>query len=397
MSLFGYEKPSLKEITADELRSFGVAMLSGGGGGGGSSSGGGSTGGGSSTPSTDSLAECLFEQVGFSYKRNAGYVYWLRMLSNKLNAVYGSLDAEERAWMFFRIVGGFCYGSNDKWLAKSGWFEDLKWSQTAGVLPYESGDVSTPPSGELSFFVKKLGFDEKSYRLFRYYTRAQHVLCGNESSDLDKKRLKDALGDCFTSSDRWLETGGAITDAKSLDALSEVLKSNMVGKVDFAHMCITVASMLATDCAEAGGPGSVVYTYFSSQFPRLCSAIDPDTAREYMAGWLGDAVLLGNDNKTSFGGDDYRADLDAIDVAPRIRRRSTALGAMEECFSSGQSRRSRFLSKISAADALAYMNRGVFQSDEVSDESFLETISESDQYVDTYRFYRILTWQADEL
>ena len=170
----------------------------------------------------------------------------------------------------------------------------------------------------------------------------------------------------------------------------------MVGRVDFAHMCITAASTLATDCAEAGGPGSAIYTYFSGQFPRLCSLVGPDTAREYMAGWLGDAVLLGGEGKTSFGADDYKADLDAVDIVPKIRRRYTSLGALEACLASGRSRRSRFLDKVAAADALACMNRGIYTHADTSDEFFLGFISESDKYADTYRFYRILAGEAGE-
>lgn len=110
MPSFGYEKPALKEVTADELRSFGVSMLSGGGG---------------AEEPADALAEALFGQVGFAYSQNAGYVYWLRALSDRLDAVYGGLDAEERAWMFFRIIGGFCYGDDDP-------YGGMKWIMTAG-------------------------------------------------------------------------------------------------------------------------------------------------------------------------------------------------------------------------------------------------------------------------
>lgn len=374
MPLFGYEKPTLKEVTADELRSFGVSMLSGGGG---------------AEEPADALAEALFGQVGFAYSQNAGYVYWLRALSDRLDAVYGGLDAEERAWMFFRIIGGFCYGDNDP-------YGGMKWIMTAGALPYTCQNTPKPPSSEVDYFTGKLGFGEKAYRLFRYYTRVQHSLCGGNTNQLSEEKLRDALGNCFTDSDRWLETGGAITDPNSLNDLYNSLKSNMVGRVDFAHMCITAASTLATDCAEAGGPGSAIYTYFSGQFPRLCSLVGPDTAREYMAGWLGDAVLLGSENKTSFGADDYKADLDAVDIVPKIRRRYTSLGALEACLASGRSRRSRFLDKVAAADALACMNRGVYTHADTSDEFFLGFISESDKYADTYRFYRILVGEAGE-
>ena len=374
MPSFGYEKPTLKEVTADELRSFGVSMLSGGGG---------------AEEPADALAEALFGQVGFSYRQNAGYVYWLRALSDRLDAVYGGLDAEERAWMFFRIIGGFCYGDNDP-------YGGMKWIMTAGALPYTCQNTPKPPSSEVDYFTGKLGFGEKAYRLFRYYTRVQHSLCGGNTNQLSEEKLRDALGNRFTDSDRWLETGGAITDPNSLNDLYNSLKSNMVGRVDFAHMCITAASTLATDCAEAGGPGSAIYTYFSGQFPRLCSLVGPDTAREYMAGWLGDAVLLGSENKTSFGADDYKADLDAVDIVPKIRRRYTSLGALEACLASGRSRRSRFLDKVAAADALACMNRGVYTHADTSDEFFLGFISESDKYADTYRFYRILVGEAGE-
>ena len=172
MPSFGYEKPTLKEVTADELRSFGVSMLSGGGG---------------AEEPADALTESLFRQVGFAYSQNAGYVYWLRALSDRLDAVYGGLDAEERAWMFFRIIGGFCYGDNDP-------YGGMKWIMTAGALPYTCQNTSKPPSSEVDYFTGKLGFGEKAYRLFRYYTRAQHSLCGDNTDQLSEEKLRDALG-----------------------------------------------------------------------------------------------------------------------------------------------------------------------------------------------------------
>lgn len=77
-------------------------------------------------------------------------------------------------------------------------------------------------------------------------------------------------------------------------------------------------------------------------------------------------------------------------------RRYTSLGALEACLASGRSRRSRFLDKVAAADALACMNRGVYTHADTSDEFFLGFISESDKYADTYRFYRILVGEAGE-
>lgn len=378
MVLFNYEKPNIREVTADELRSFGIAMLS---------SGGGSGGGGSVSP-RDKLAEGLFKKVGFRCRRNAGYVYWLRMLSNRLSTVYGSSTAAKRAWLFFRIIGGFCYSGGMQYNDT-----EMKWDFTAGWLSYTSEDTPAPPDSELDFFVNKLGFDEKSYRLFRYYTRVQHAICGNPDNPLSAESLNAALGNCFTGSDKWLETGDVI-GVDTLDRFHDEVKVDMRWKSDFAHMCITAASMLATGCVVVGGPAHI---YLSSRYPRLCSLLGVNEVRERMAGWLGDAVLVNEEKgKTMFGDDDYKADLDAVDVAFRIRKGETALVALESCLSSGRSRRLCFLEKISLDEVIACINRGIEPQAEVSDQVILKRISESAMYADTYRFYRVLAGQIVE-
>lgn len=70
---------------------------------------------------------------------------------------------------------------------------------------------------------------------------------------------------------------------------------------DFAHMQISIAARLA-------------YTLNKDNFISNIGTGYSDLDISYLAGWFGDATLIENGNTTSFGDDDYHADLDAENI-----------------------------------------------------------------------------------
>ncbi len=73
-------------------------------------------------------------------------------------------------------------------------------------------------------------------------------------------------------------------------------------KIDFAHQQITIAAKLAYYLDKDG--------LFSNIW-----LLETDLFISFYAGWLGDATILSSKGKTSFGNDDYMADLDAENLA----------------------------------------------------------------------------------
>ena len=82
-------------------------------------------------------------------------------------------------------------------------------------------------------------------------------------------------------------------------------------KVDFPHMMVTMAGMLAADAGEDMTIANAVTFTYCGYVPELSN----EKLRESLVGWLGDAVLSGG----KFGTGDYGADLDAVNLVAMIR------------------------------------------------------------------------------
>lgn len=97
---------------------------------------------------------------------------------------------------------------------------------------------------------------------------------------------------------------------------------------DFAHMQISLAARLAYQLNRNG---------IVSNIGTFCS--DEDVS--YLAGWLGDAVLLGDDGKTHLPNGDYHADLDAENIYRLIAQGATLVNATNTYYASLTSTRTR--------------------------------------------------------
>lgn len=94
---------------------------------------------------------------------------------------------------------------------------------------------------------------------------------------------------------------------------------NMSFMPDFAHLCITISTSLAS----LFGYGNAVDNIFELSYPDIVKEMGGgNRVREAMAGWLGDATLYEHNKpdedgirKTSFGYDDYWSDVDAIELS----------------------------------------------------------------------------------
>ena len=94
---------------------------------------------------------------------------------------------------------------------------------------------------------------------------------------------------------------------------------------DFAHMQISMAARLAYQANLDGLLSNIGGVFFGEDVP-------------YLGGWLGDAVL---DRPTSFGNDDYHADLDAENLFRLILGGQSAIDAINGYYTSLTSTRTR--------------------------------------------------------
>jgi len=119
--------------------------------------------------------------------------------------------------------------------------------------------------------------------------------------------------------------------------------------------------------------------------------------RKDVVGWLGDAVYTGDNNKTSFGNDDYIADLDADNIAHRTQNGGTLLNNMNEYYqdlSDGNAdtlRTEEFLKNNSYEDVEnAVFNRISFNDTNEDGKKTLEDLKDNETYKDTYNFLKKL-------
>lgn len=129
-----------------------------------------------------------------------------------------------------------------------------------------------------------------------------------------------------------------------------------------------------------------------------------DAVREAMAGWLGDAVLVGNNQATSFRADDYWADLDAVKLYLFLPRDWDALHALEDLYGADNEgsrpisflRRSFLEESGVSPETAAFCINAALQLGKTSFDSIVATLDHNENYRDTSRFLRLLHGDAVE-
>ena len=211
----------------------------------------------------------------------------------------------------------------------------------------------------------------------------------NDTSYLGSKfRWEDVAGVVCTTSeeDYYTNTLGYSTyEYKQIkDAI--MLQHDGQDVADFAHMQISLAARLAYQLGEDG--------IFANAWT---TSLDEDVS--YLAGWLGDATITGNSGATTFGNDDYCADLDAENIYRLIMTDVSSVDAFNEYYFqifAGANRAEIFLEYIS----YEYVQERVFY--ELFDKNFESFMLAASQQGDifTVKYYMELInnedyhWQA---
>ena len=198
----------------------------------------------------------------------------------------------EKDYVFTRLLGGLSYGHEE-----NNFLNRLMWGNTAGLGKEAQGEFLNIREQ----FKEYGGLKDSEYEYLKYKVRIQHEGYGYYNSIKKERRpqYKEAM-----------ETGlgRKITDdefEKLWDSQIDAFK----GKTDFAHQYITMATHLYGKPRLADLKG-------------LADIRGGHKNTNDMSGWFGDTTDVA-DPKPSIRNDDYKADLDAVNIVSSMKKNNS--------------------------------------------------------------------------
>ena len=208
---------------------------------------------------------------------------------------------EFRDYIFLRVVG-------------AAYYNDFKWNETAGYLRNYFFDevISSPSTVEkmrvekpiLEIF-KELGLKEEKAKELYYNLRLQHEMAGGKSDNIEKIKDDDQKNGT-NHYDTYKSTYEKVYENNKFDQFWDsklkAYSNNGVGHADFTHQSITMATHL--------NPNQV----------QLADIYGGRERVKDLSGWEGDTTKNATDKKPSIGEDDYKADLDSVNLIGRMQQ-----------------------------------------------------------------------------
>ena len=240
------------------------------------------------------FVQTMMAEYGF----DAETAQQLLTIKQGIDKKFPTSSQEFRDYIFLRVVGAANY-------------DDFKWNETAGGLwqyfYYEF--VSDPNTGQklrtlkpvLEIF-QELGLKEEKAKELYYNLRLQHELASGENNDSETLKVNSPkLYETYKK--RYSEAYDKEDDFdKFWDTKLKAYSNNGAGHADFTHQSITMATHLN---------------------PNQVQLSDIYGGREHvkdLSGWEGDTTFNANDMKPSIGEDDYKADLDSVNLISRMQK-----------------------------------------------------------------------------
>ena len=240
------------------------------------------------------FVQTMMAEYGF----DAETAQQLLTIKQGIDKKFPTSSQEFRDYIFLRVVGAANY-------------DDFKWNETAGGLwqyfYYEF--VSDPQTGQklrtlkpvLEIF-QELGLKEEKAKELYYNLRLQHTLAGG-GSDSETMKSRD-LSEYNEVKDKYEKVYGKNNKFDEFwDSKLKAYSNNGAGHADFTHQSITMATHI--------NPNQV-------QLADIYGG-----SREHvkdLSGWEGDTTFNANDMKPSIGEDDYKADLDSVNLIGRMQK-----------------------------------------------------------------------------
>ena len=239
------------------------------------------------------FVQSMMAEYGF----DAETAQQLLTIKQGIDKKFPTSSQEFRDYIFLRVVGAANYN-------------DFKWNETAGGLwqyfYYEF--VSDPQTGQklrtlkpvLEIF-QELGLKEEKAKELYYNLRLQHKLSGGGNSST--KMRSDTPKKYKLAKSEYKEAYGKVDDFdKFWDSKLKAYSNNGAGHADFTHQSITMATHL--------NPNQV----------QLADIYGGRERVKDLSGWEGDTTFNANDMKPSIGEDDYKADLDSVNLIGRMQQ-----------------------------------------------------------------------------
>ena len=243
------------------------------------------------------FVQTMMAEYGF----DAETAQQLLTIKQGIDRKFPNSSQEFRNYIFLRVVGAANY-------------DDFKWNETAGGLwqyfYYEF--VSDPNTGQklrtlkpvLEIF-QELGLKEEKAKELYYNLRLQHEMAGGESDNIEKIKDDDQKNGTNHYDSYKSTYEGIYGDKGNFDQFwDSKLKSysnNGAGHADFTHQSITMATHLNPNQAQ------------------LSDLYGGRERVKDLSGWEGDTTFNANDKKPSIGEDDYKADLDSVNLIGRMQ------------------------------------------------------------------------------
>ncbi|SFC45129.1 LXG domain of WXG superfamily protein [Streptococcus gallolyticus] len=226
---------------------------------------------------------------------------------------FAGYTSQERDYLFLRLIGAVSY-DGVKWDETAGYLSSYFYEEAVGINNVITGDTQKVPMSLLEIF-QVLGLSEQEAKELTYNLRLQHEMAGGNYGNSDY--LKDTQKELYNTAKSTYKSiyGSAKGFDDFWDEHLKAYSNNGTGNADFTHQSITMATHL--------NPSGLQLSDFYG-------------GREHvkaLAGWEGDTTYNANDEKPSIGEDDYKADLDAVNIVGRMAQGQSYERAMSGYYS----------------------------------------------------------------
>ena len=225
--------------------------------------------------------ESLKVQYGFDDKTS-------RIIVKLKRNIYkdSRIKDDEKDYVLTRLLGGLAYDLNPR---IEGWFEKSMWQATAGIGK-NFGDNLMDIETQLKVY---LNLTNEEYEYLKYKVRIQHSGIIKKHGQLSESEYRDA------KSKMQIGLNLNLTNEEFNKLWNNQIDS-FKGKTDFAHQYITIATHLYGK-------------------PRVPDFLGGHNNTNDMSGWYGD-VTDAAFAKPNMGNDDYKADLDSVNITSRMKK-----------------------------------------------------------------------------
>ena len=245
------------------------------------------------------FVQAMIAEYGF----DAETAQQLLTIKQGIDKKFPTSSQEFRDYIFLRVVGGANY-DGFQWNETAGHLKTYFYNVTVGSsITGKSRTVEKP----LLEIFKELGIkDETDAKKLIYNLRLQHEMAGGKyysTSDIIAEDKKNGTNFYDSYKRTYEEIYG---DSGNFDQFwntkLKTYSNNGVGHADFTHQSITMATHLN---------------------PSSFQLSDIYGGREHvkdLSGWEGDTTKNATDKKPSIGEDDYKADLDSVNLISRMQK-----------------------------------------------------------------------------